>query len=375
MNIKTPLQKTFRVSQKWLRPPRSLRITRTGWKFLGLTLIVGFAAVNSNNNLLYLIFSLMLSFITTSGVLSELMLRKVSLVRTFPRHIFAWQSVLVGVTLTNRKKYISSFSLVIEDFSQGNPPGNRAYILKIPAGQTTTVNYPVTFARRGLHRPGKLRLSTRYPFGFFQKSATFIETDEEILVYPEIQTLQPSDIPNSSAYAGEFESLKKGNGFEIHGVREYIHGDTNARIHWKSTAKLAKLMSKEFDDDQWKRISVILDVSLPVTPRPATFFQDVERAISLTATYVIHFMKSHFQIQLITLNQKSSFDHGQHHLFTLLRTLALLQPTNGNSRQHLTKVIRSLNRTNVMKILISVNTINGYKQGNFSKIVKINSMK
>jgi uncharacterized protein (DUF58 family) len=217
-----------------------------------------------------------------------------------------------------------------------------------------------------------MRLSTRYPFGFFQKSATFIETEEKILVYPEIQNLQPSDIPNSSASAGEFESLKKGNGLEIRGLREYIQGDTNARIHWKSTAKLAKLMTKEFDDDQRKRIALILDISLPVKPIPSTFFQDVERAISLTASYVIYFMKSNFQIQLVTPNQKSPFDHGQRHLFTLLRMLALLQPTNGNSRQNLTTIIRNLNRTNVIKILISVNTINGYQQGNFSKIVKIN---
>jgi uncharacterized protein (DUF58 family) len=335
-------------------------------------MIVGFAAVNTANNLLYLVFGLMLSFITASGVLSELMLQKISLVRTFPRHIFAQQPVSVVVTLTNRKKYLSSFSLMIEDFSQGDPSGNSAYILKIPARQTTTVTYPVTFTRRGIHRPGKMRLSTRYPFGFFFKSATFIETEDEILVYPEIQNLQPSDIPNSSAHAGEFNSLKKGNGLEIHGVREYIQGDINARIHWKSTAKLAKLMTKEFDDDQRKRISLVLDISLPETPRPATFFQDVERAISLTASYVIHFMKSNFQIQLITSEHRSTFDHGQRHLFALLRTLALLQPTNGNSRQNLTKAIRILNRANVMKILISVNTINGYKQGNFSKIVRIN---
>jgi len=336
-------------------------------------MIVGFAAVNTDNNLLYLIFSLMLSFITASGVLSELMLRKVSLVRTFPRHIFAQQPAPVVVTLTNRKKYLSSFSLVIKDFSQRKTSGNSSYILKIPAKRTTTVTYPLTFTRRGLHRPGKMRLSTRYPFGFFRKSVTFIETENEILVYPEIQNLQPSGIANSSAYTGEFESLKKGNGLEIHSVREYIQGDNNARIHWKSTAKLAKLMTKEFDDDQQKRVSLVLDISLPVKSRSATFFQDVERAISLTASYVIHFMKSNFQIQLITSRHRSTFDHGQRHFSALLRTLALLQPTNGNSEQNLTKAIRSLNRTNVVKILISVNTTNGHRLANFSKIVRIGS--
>ncbi len=359
--------------KRWLRPPRTLRITKTGWKFLGLTLIVGFAAVNTGNNLLYLVFGLMLSFITVSGVLSELMLRKVSIIRTFPKHIFAQHPVPVVVTLTNRKKYVSSFSLVIEDFSQSKTPSNSPYILKIPARQTITVTYPMTFTRRGLHRPGKIRLSTRYPFGFFHKSATFIETEDEILVYPAIEKLQPSDIPNSSAYAGEFESIKKGNGLEVHGVREYIRGDSNLRIHWKSTAKLAKLMIKEFDDDRRKRISLVLDVSFPVSPIPTTFFQDVERAISLAASYIIHFIKNNFQIQLITPEQKSPFDHGQRHLFSLLRMLALLQPTNGHSRQNLTKAIRSLHQADVMKILISVNTTNGYKLSNFAKIVNARS--
>jgi uncharacterized protein (DUF58 family) len=359
--------------KKWLTPPRTLYITKTGWKFLGLTLIVGFAAINTSNNLLYLVFGLMLSFITASGVLSELMLRKVAITRTFPKHIFACQPVPVVVTLTNRKQYISSFSLLIKDFSQDNTSDNSVYVLKIPARQTVTVTYPMTFTRRGLHRPGKIRLSTQYPFGFFRKSATFVETDDEILVYPVLERLQPSDIPNLSAYVGEFESLRKGNGLEIHGVREYVQGDNHARIHWKSTAKLAKLMTKEFDDDQRKRISVVLDITFPVTPRPATFFQDVERAISLTASYVVHFIKSNCQIQVITPDQRSPFDHGQRHLFALLRMLALLQPANGHSRQNLTKVMQSLHRTDVMKILISVNTMNGYKPANFAKIVEIRS--
>ena len=331
--------------------------------------------MNTSNNLLYLVFGLMLSFIIASGILSELMLRHVRITRTFPKHIFAHQPALVVVTLANRKKYISSFSLLLEDLSQGKNMTNPQYALKIPAQQSVTITYPLTFTRRGLHRPGKIRLSTRYPFGFFHKSATYVETEDDILVYPAIEKLQASEIPNLSVYAGEFESSRKGDGVEIHGVREYVRGDHHARIHWKSTAKLAKLMLKEFDDTQRKRISLVLDLTRPGAPVPATFFQDVERAIALTASYVMYFMQHQFQIQIITPQQQSSFDHGQRHLFALLRMLALLEPTNGQSRQHFAKVIRNLNRVEGMKILISVNAVNGYQQANFAKIVDGRSQK
>jgi uncharacterized protein (DUF58 family) len=128
-------------------------------------------------------------------------------------------------------------------------------------------------------------------------------------------------------------------------------------------------MLKEFDDTQRKRISLVLDLTIPGMPIPVTFFQDVERAISLTASYVMYFMQQQFQIQIITPQQQSSFEHGQRHLFALLRMLALLEPTNGQSRQHFAKVIRHLKRVEGMKMLISVNALNGYQQANFAKIV------
>lgn len=347
---------------KWFGRPRTLRVTKTGWRFLGLTLVVGFAAMNTANNLLYLVFGLMLSFIIASGILSEFMLRRVALVRTFPRHLFVGNPIPVMVTLTNQKRIVGSFSLLIEDFTQTSTSEPPPYILKIPAGQTISVTYLLTFARRGLHRPGKIRLSTRYPFGLFHKSVTFVETEETILVYPEIQKLHPADILTPSAHAGEFESSKRGHGLELHGVREYVRGDSSGRIHWKSTAKLAKLMTKEFHDDQRKRVSLVLDVSLPGKKSPpAGFLQDVERAVSLTASYAVHFVHDNFQIQLITPESQSPFDFGQRHLFSILRTLALFQPKNGQSGQQLTSVLQRVSRADVVRILISMNNLQSHR--------------
>src|SRR4030095_759081 len=67
--------------QRWLRPPRALRAARAGWLFFVLTMGVGFAALNTGNNLLYLVFSFLLAFLVLSGVLSEAALRRIEVRR------------------------------------------------------------------------------------------------------------------------------------------------------------------------------------------------------------------------------------------------------------------------------------------------------
>ena len=52
-----PLRRAFSGALRWLRPPRQLRPTRAGWSFFALTFGVGFAALNTGNNLLYLVLS------------------------------------------------------------------------------------------------------------------------------------------------------------------------------------------------------------------------------------------------------------------------------------------------------------------------------
>ena len=89
-------------SFRW-RPPHpaashpSLRPTRAGWSFFAITLGVGFAALNTGNNLLYLVLSLMLAFLVLSGFLSESALRGLEIERVLPRdlHSQIWFYVLV----------------------------------------------------------------------------------------------------------------------------------------------------------------------------------------------------------------------------------------------------------------------------------------
>ena len=72
-----------------MKPPRALRATRAGWCFIAIIFGVGFAALNTGNNLLYLVLALMLAFLVLSGLLSEASLRGLRVERHLPRELFA----------------------------------------------------------------------------------------------------------------------------------------------------------------------------------------------------------------------------------------------------------------------------------------------
>jgi nicotinamidase-related amidase len=97
------------------RPPRSLRATRAGWCFIAIIFGVGFAALNTGNNLLYLVLSLMLAFLVLSGLLSETSLRGIRVKRLLPRELIACSANRVALRIHNDQKRIASFAIVLDD--------------------------------------------------------------------------------------------------------------------------------------------------------------------------------------------------------------------------------------------------------------------
>src|SRR5437016_14525402 len=88
----------------WLAwPRRTLWPTRDGWWCLGAALGLGFAAINTGNNLFYLLVSMLLGLIIVSGVLSEQSIRRVRVEPALPAELFAGQAALVAARVVHRK--------------------------------------------------------------------------------------------------------------------------------------------------------------------------------------------------------------------------------------------------------------------------------
>src|SRR5215813_6038329 len=107
-----PLARSARLEV--LRFDLPFELTTGGLVFLLIIGVVGFAAWNTGNNLLFLVFSLLCSALFVSWVAARISLRDLVVSARFPDHIFAGEPAPVIVTLRNTKPVLPSFSILVE---------------------------------------------------------------------------------------------------------------------------------------------------------------------------------------------------------------------------------------------------------------------
>ncbi len=266
-------------AERLLRSPRGLRFTREGRVFVMVTLGVGAAAVNTGNNLLYLVLGLMLSLILLSGVLSDLVLFRVRAVRGLPPRAFVGTPSLVEITLDNEKAWLPSFSLEAEDQADDAPTDRRCYFLKVEARGTQRASYRREPTRRGLLRFRRVRLTTRYPFGLFDKWR-ILPLEEELLVFPRVE-LPRGAADGQSEGADSNGRAVAGAGVEPAGVREYRPGDEARSLHGRRSAALGRLVVRERERDSARLFVVGIDNARPASS--ADWDDEFERAVSRAA--------------------------------------------------------------------------------------------
>ena len=246
---------------------RSFRFTREGKVFVSVTLGVGLAAVNTGNNLLYLVLGLMLSLLLVSGALSDVALWKLRFRRRLPRRLFAGAPALVELAVTNGKGRLPSYALEVRevfadplpDPEEAAPP--RAFFLKIEPASTAHATYRWTPPRRGRHGLRGLQILTRYPFGLIEKGR-FLPAEAELVVYP---ARTPVDVRSVlGASPGDRAAPRRlGHGGEVTGLREYRDGDDARAIHWRRSAALDRLVVRERAADVNARLAILLDDAEP----------------------------------------------------------------------------------------------------------------
>src|SRR5277367_3392978 len=172
-----------------LRPPRRLKFTREGKFFIGITFGVGFAALNTANNLLYLLLGMLLALIVVSGVMSELSLRELTVVRRLPLRAQVGRAHLVEIEVFNHKKRVPSYAIEVEDLRAGQPADKRCFFLKISPKSAQVAAYRRTPTRRGRDVHVGFRVATRFPFGLFEKSRE-VPAEGELIIYPAVDPVQ-----------------------------------------------------------------------------------------------------------------------------------------------------------------------------------------
>lgn len=296
---------------------RSVRLTGEGTRFVLFTLAVGVAAINTGNNLFYLLLAMMLSLIVISGILSEQCLRRLEFRRRVPDYLIAKQPATAALSVLNRKPWLPSFSLRIADVVDGAVIERGIHIPHLGPRSSVHLSYPLVITRRGLHRIEGLKVMTPFPFGLFLKSA-FVPLETTVIVCPEIKPVPEHLIRELVAEGHELTIPRRGQGVDLYNLRLYQPGDDSRAIHWMTTARTSKLIVRETEAEDQRRITLALS-----TVAPQRQSESFEQAVILAASLAVFFHDRGFALRALIGDREIPPASGEHQLYSILHALAL----------------------------------------------------
>jgi uncharacterized protein (DUF58 family) len=352
-----------RVAVERLRESFDYEVTRAGIVYVLVTLVIGIAALNTGNNLLYIVVAAMLAAILVSGVVSAWVLRWLELDVRLPEHVFAGRPVAGRIVLRNPRRFLPSFSIRVVStrrkrkkqskqwrweattfafpFNRPSeqqwlrlpdrrlrrvtvvppPPGifqGMAYFPFLPPQAELSADLELRFDQRGRYREDSFGLATRFPFAFLTKTR-HVSLPREVLVYPRIE-------PTDEVYEilplvrGEWESFVRGRGSDLYRIREYMPEDSARHVDWKATAKSGSLKVREFAREDERKLCIALD-----NPEPGLISERAyEKAVDLTASLAWHFSTQEAELSFVIPGRPRSRD-----LHEFLAWLAVIEPGLG----------------------------------------------
>lgn len=350
-----------RVVAARLRDALDFEITREGMAYLGVALIIGIAALNTTNNLLFIVLAAMLAAIVVSGFASAAVLRGLELDVSLPEIAFAGKPIVAQVKLQNPRKWIPAFSVRVAAHLHRNKkkkpgwewqrtdfffPRNRkwirvpdyalrrkklphqppeilempVYFTFVPPHTTADAEVELTFAQRGRYSQDSFYLATRFPFSFLIKSRR-VKLARELLVYPALLESQEF-MEILPTIAGEHAALVRGLGTELYRIREHTPQDPARFVDWKASAKTASLKVREFSREDEVRLRIVFDNALPNTVSENAY----EHAVSMAAS-----LAWHLNGQGVSLSFAGMQYNGAPYLYDFLLYLALVQPAADES--------------------------------------------
>jgi len=332
--IVPPLARSARVEVANLDFP--FEPTSGGGVFLVIIIVVGFAAWNTGNNLLFLVFSLLCSTLFVGWVHAGTSLRELTVSARFPDHIFAAEPAPVIVTLRNTKRLLPSFSVLVEARGPVNdlePKRRRRYLKRllayfsyVPHRAAAEQRVEQLFPARGHVLIDGFELSTRFPFGFFRRRRRLRARNVDIVVYPKPEVIS-DELHLLPMYAGRLPAMRRGAGHDLFSMRDYQPQDDLRHIDWKATARSRRLTVREFTSEDERRITIVLDTNLPQEAR-GDLTERFERGVVQAASLIKHFIDERAEVRLVLGGDVGPFGSGTEQLYRCLRRLALVTPSD-----------------------------------------------
>ena len=203
-------------------------------------------------------------------------------------------------------------------------------IVEAEARRPARVSVSLLPRRRGRYVLPSLGVADTDRFGLARTKSAWLP-EQVVLAYPRYYTLDELPLPMGRRYqpGGIPLASEVGDSLEFVGTREYREGDPLRKIHWRSWGRLGKPVVKEYQEEYFSRIALVLDTFLPKRLRPRERAR-FEAALSMLASVAEHFSRSEEVVDILAAGPdlyEVSTGRSLGTLDNVLDVLACLEPS------------------------------------------------
>lgn len=267
-----------------------IKFTKAGVIYIILTIFMGFSAINTNNNLVFIVVSFMLSVMGISGFLGKRNIEKLSFQIYPAEDIFARRGARFILEIKNQKRFLPS---ILINIKLNEHKTSTIYINPLSSEKNELI---LKFDKRGRNKIEEITVSSPFPFNFFIRYKIY-HIKEEVIVFPEIgeKSLLYQIDENGTEIENRNEKITH-KLEELSNIRSYSN-DPAKRIFWKQFAKTGELYTKEYTGEDTQSLIIRFEDILKEN--------QIEDALKIATKTIIDAYRS--QIELIFIIKDKTF--------------------------------------------------------------------
>jgi uncharacterized protein (DUF58 family) len=209
---------------------------------------------------------------------------------------------------------------------------------RIPAGENAEKKIELMPIRRGYLHFNHTFIAKADPFGLFRKLIK-VKQPDSLLILPKCYDIPDIMLSGKRKYqhGGMNLASSVGDSEEFFSLRDYRAGDPMRSIHWRSYAKKGEPVVKEYQDEFFSRMAMVLDTF--IENNPDYIFED---AVSIAASVVLANKQQDALLDLLFVNNKSyqfTTGRGLAGIESAMEILACVEITNRENFNELGQLI------------------------------------
>jgi uncharacterized protein (DUF58 family) len=307
------------------------RLTRRGRALLWATAAFALVGVDTRRTQVFRLFAVAVALLLVARAFTLLRRPRVRLELPLPARATAGMPVPLRARVTSPR---GRPDLRLRVAGPGDGSAGPSFVpdecfLRPDAEGQASAELSMLPARRGRYelRGGAVALTD--PLGL-TASESVRSPGQTLLVYPRFWTMDRFEIPLGRRYqpGGIPLSSSTGDAIEFVGTRDYREGDALRHIHWRSWARRGQPVVKEFQEEYFCRIAIILDTFLPERPSPRAL-AGFEAGISVVASVADFFSRSEYIVDILAAGPdlyEVSAGRSLAYLENILDVMACLEP-------------------------------------------------